>query len=151
MDKKPPHRFKKGQSGNPNGRPKKPKIEDMIDKELVHQMFDQASGDPYEFLKLVLKNGRELGLDMAAGFKLAKELIPYEKPKKASIETKIEEYKRIEFHMVMPEAYGELEQVYKKNPKLIEAMTEEALISVTNGETTSQDVINTVNVPVEKE
>lgn len=150
QDKKP-HLWRKGQSGNYKGRPKKPKpLEKTLNKELTQQLFREANGDPYEYLKLCLKHGNELGLDMADGFKLAKELMPYEKPKKASIETKIDHIKQVEFRMVLPDTYDALQQVYKVKPQIIDALKEETLNEIIDGKKDLIEVVNEIK-PENKE
>lgn len=111
-------RFAPGYSGNLKGRPKKPKETDF-DKKVLQRIFKESDGDPYEFMKLMLKYGAELGLDVKTGMRLASEIAPYEKPKKASVETLSREYKTIEFKMVLPEDYKQLK--YENTVGLLEA------------------------------
>jgi hypothetical protein len=83
-------KFVKGVSGNPAGRPPAKKIA-MVKQATLDEIFDLADGDAVKFQQLVLKNGRELGITLDVALKLAKELSVYQTPRKASIETKIEE------------------------------------------------------------
>lgn len=77
-------RWKKGESGNKNGRPKKTKC----DQNALNLIYEEANGDPIIFQKLVLQNGHRLGLDLTTALRLSKELAPYEKPKLSSVDTK---------------------------------------------------------------
>lgn len=83
-------KFVKGVSGNPAGRPPSKKIA-AVKQATLDEIFDAADGDAVKFQQLVLKNGRELGITLDVALKLAKELSVYQTPRKASIETKIEE------------------------------------------------------------
>lgn len=87
-------KFMKGVSGNVNGRPKgtskMKKAIEAIDADVLGDLYDAADGDAMRFLNLVLKNGRKLDLGLDVGMRLARELAPYQSPRKASIETKEE-------------------------------------------------------------
>jgi len=89
-------KWKKGVSGNLNGRPKKAKV----NQDKLNEIYKEANGDPILFQKLVLQNGHDLALDLTVALKLAKELAPYEKPRLASIETK--EEKTSTFFLIDP-------------------------------------------------
>jgi hypothetical protein len=100
-------KFKKGISGNYNGRPKSKKV----NQDKLNELFDSADGDPILFQKLVLQNGKHLALDLNTALKLAKELAPYEKPRLASVEQKVD--KTTNFLIVDPTKIEKGSEEYK--------------------------------------
>lgn len=88
--------WKKGQTGNPNGRPPKKRC----NEEKLHEVYREANGDPILLQKLILTHAADLALDLTTALKLAKELSPYEKPKLSSIETK--EDKTVQYVLNVP-------------------------------------------------
>lgn len=116
--------FVKGISGNPKGRPKKDKPQVINQNDIE----DRTSVDPTVFgkdAKAAMEHLLSTAKTRSEAAKYAKELLSYQYPKKASIETKNENYQRIEFHMVLPEMYEELQSIYKQDPKVVDQMSEE--------------------------
>lgn len=79
-----PHKFKKGTTGNPNGRPKLPKLSDLMDKTLGEEK------DGITAAEVILKKLRQMA---AAGNLKAAEILldrGYGKPKQTIDQTIIE-------------------------------------------------------------
>lgn len=141
-------KFVKGMSGNLKGRPKKVKPE--VIKAQVEEMsaidptiFGSEAKKALEYLLSTAKNRTEVK-------QLATILAPYQTPKKASIETTIKDFTRIEFRMIAPDTMVELEQVYKKDPKLVEQLTPEEINSITEGNVITLDKLEADYGLVEK-
>lgn len=98
-------RFKKGQSGNMKGRPKKKPIPDVDNT--------QFKNNPMEALLYLLNNATS----EAEVFKYAKELMPYCKPKLSSIQSEIKQEKTVTIHI---EGFQPLEVKNGNNAKVIE-------------------------------
>jgi hypothetical protein len=137
--------FKKGQTGNPNGRPKK-KVDPTkpFNEDLFKRLLDAANGDGVVLTKLSLQNAMELGdiPDWAMKyFKLAEKVNNFQHAKKASIETRIDDFRRIEFHMINQDIYGDIEQIHKKDPALIDKIVEAEFTEIVNGEKNALEVV----------
>lgn len=137
--------FEKGKSGNPNGRPKKVRQpERPFNEDLFQRLLAEANGDGVALTRLALINAMALGdiPDWAMKyFKLAEKVNNFQHAKKASIETKIDDFRRIEFHMVMPEIRQDIEQIYKKDPKLVDAIVEADFKEVLDGKQKALDLV----------
>jgi len=123
--------FVKGVSGNPKGRPKKVDIKQIVaEKETLSPELLAAaqSGEAKKAMEELLKTAQ----NRTEMKQIAKELLPYQTPKKASIETKITDFRKIEFHMVMPEAMSQLESIYKQDPKLVEQLSDNDIKAITD-------------------
>lgn len=125
-------KFVKGVSGNMKGRPKKVKPE--VIKAQVEEMsaidptiFGSEAKKALEYLLSTAKNRTEVK-------QLATILAPYQTPKKASIETTIKDFTRIEFRMIAPDTMTELESIYKRDPKLIEHLDTQQLDAISHGD-----------------
>lgn len=124
-------KFVKGVSGNLKGRPKKIKPAEIISKAedlntIDPTIFGTEAKKALEYLLSTSKNRTEVK-------QLATILAPYQTPKKASIETTIKEYNKIEFRMIAPESMAQLEEIYKKDPKLVEQLDSNKINEITNG------------------
>lgn len=120
-------KWSKGVSGNPKGRPKNSLVK-MRQKEILDEIFEEAQGDAVLFQTLLLKRGKDVGLDLNTALKLSKELACYQSPKKSSIESKVDESKEIKIQYNFPEpAKTEvLEDVtYVVEPLIKETIVEE--------------------------
>jgi hypothetical protein len=134
-------KFKKGQSGNPKGRPKKVKpVEDKTAKPFDMKMFTQivheAEGDGVVLITNMLKRAHELGTLpnwVKDYLKIARDVSNYQHSKKASIETKTQEYKRVEFHVMLPDSYEHLNDLYRNKPQALDSMSAQDIIDATNG------------------
>lgn len=83
----PNGKFIKGVSGNPKGRPKKAKPDD-----LPKDFHDKVGSDPKKAYKELLKSASS----RYEAAKYAKELFPYEYPKLSNVESTVKEIKSIE-------------------------------------------------------
>lgn len=88
-------KFVKGVSGNPAGRPKKPKA-----AEISSDFHSDIGDDSIKTLRKLMVTTN----DRYEKAKLAKELAPYDAPKKASIESYSTEIKTIEIKWVTDES-----------------------------------------------
>lgn len=98
-------KFVKGQSGNPNGRPKKEKSTD-----LPKDWKEKVDGKAVKALKLLLETAK----DRYEAKQLAKELAPYQNPKLSNIEATTTENRNIEIKWIPFDAIEEskvIEQV----------------------------------------
>ena len=135
--------FVKGVSGNPAGRPRKVDITKAVaENEVLSDALITAaqSGEAKRAMEELLKTAK----NRTEMKQIAKELLPYQTPKKASIETKITDFRKIEFHMVMPEAMSQLESIYKQDPKLVEQLSDDDIKSITDN-TFTIDNLTAVN------
>lgn len=73
-------RWQKGESGNPNGRPKKTELF----KE-YKDIYNDAEGNPKKFLELLLERGDKIDLDIREGMRIARDLLPYYAPKISNV------------------------------------------------------------------
>lgn len=134
-------KFVKGISGNPKGRPKKIKPQ-----EIARQVETEMAIDPSIFgsdAKKALEHLLSTAKNRTEVKQLATILAPYQTPKKASIETTVKDYTKIEFRMITPESMQQLQDIYKKDPKLVEQLTPEEMNLITEGK-----VIDIDNVEV---
>jgi len=145
--RKPNGKFVKGLSGNPKGRPKKIKPEQImkaaeVDSSIDPSIFGTSAKQALEYLLSTAKNRTEVK-------QLATVLAPYQTPKKASVETTIKDFSRIEFRMIAPETMVELQDIYKKEPKLVEQLTADDMDKITQGDVINIDKV--IEVEVESE
>ena len=125
-----------------------------FNEDLFKRLLDAANGDGVVLTKLSLQNAMELG-DIPEWamkyFKLAEKVNNFQHAKKASIETRIDDFRRIEFHMVNQDIYGDIAQIHKRDPALIDKIVEAEFTEIVNGEKNALEVVEQHLNKVEKD